>query len=240
MDLATERAESRGRTEKVRRKELLSSRAHACVHALIEQSFDPRDRIPRTLEEAAEQLYPLLTPQERAEIVERANVPRDRGRPVTTIPTSMVRDLTRAFLKEHPGATASETWRHVLKHGQPTMQAQSHAALVSEVRKELGIATGRGPRPKSTGPAPSRPRPQQREKGAAPALAIVPAAKDAPTPPPTKHAPSLSGERVEVEHAGARLTASRAGKGRWDVELEATVDGELLTRLVAAIVGGEA
>lgn len=162
-DFATERQDARDRRERDKDEHYLNVRARHCRQGLAEG-------VAPSLEAVARHLYPTLADAEIARLVERASIPPDRGRTVSTIETSIVKDITRKFLEANREATAREAWQHVLKQGQPTFQESSFPAFVSGIRKELGITMGTGPRPKTEGaPLPSRPRPRRREQPTPPA-----------------------------------------------------------------------
>lgn len=169
-DLATERAAAMKKRDDEKAEQILRARARHVRQAM--GGTGPRARHhtqPKTHEEAARLLFPNLPDDELAKIVAAADEPVDRGRTVSTIETSRVREITKAYLQKNPDATSRDAWNHVLQHGQPTIkEATFPAYIVSDVRKELGISVGSGPKPKSEGALPSRPRPRRRDEAERP------------------------------------------------------------------------
>lgn len=266
IDLDAERAEARERLEERRREQQLHVRAANCRRALVQRPLDGRKKIPQTLEEAALELYPDLEPVERSAIVERARAAYDGAKHVTPITTDQTRDIARAYLRDHRGATAGEVYRHVLRQGQPTISEASFATMViTPLRKELGISRSERPtggirkkaggakkRPSAPAP-PATPEPDPDPDPPAdpasepdpPETALTTTAgdfeigqvsEDAPGDP-TAAEDFVDGDRILMELGGEELDAQRV-EGRWLVEFEGRMDDNLMAKMMGRMISG--
>lgn len=245
LDMAAEREASLERREQQRAANALRTRAHVCRRALVERSMDGRRDIPRTLQEAAERLWPTIEPGERAEIVAAAENLHTEARHVTaTLTTAQITDIARSYLRANNDATARELYAHVEKQGTPSLTFGSFQVMVATpVRKELGISRGVGSGRKKAGGASKRPARTIPPKPVAP---VEPESEPEPvamTPPsisePEEVEPSGfgDGDRILIQKGQDRMDAQREN-GQWHVELNATVDDSMIGRMLATVIGG--
>lgn len=189
-DVLTARTAARDRAEKLKAQQLLNARARACRQELTRERAATEGARPTSIEDAARQLYPQLPADELRELVDRASQPIDRGRIVSAIATEVMKDIARRFLKENPGATGSQVWQAVVRHGQPEIKESSFKVFyMPRLREELGLSTVSAPDARR---APTPPRPE-------PATVAAPSVEERPAPSKAERARRLSQKRAAME-----------------------------------------